>query len=232
MVELCFPLHRVECTGWPSDVLESMPNVPVSRGEHTDVERFGIGHRCYIARDSLLYESPRFAGIRQRMHHYFKPGGLFCPAPAILAKARAWWESNMRGATFVVGVHGRAAIHHGSSDLESHIRLLTAEAEEEMRPGALVLLATCNSTIADSARERFGDRMRWRAPDTAISTGNDDWGSLVTGGIAAGALIDAVLLSMCDVVVAGGSNVMLYVAGLRPSLRIRIARHLRYAMPG
>lgn len=128
MVELCFPRHRVECTGWPSDVLESMPNVPVSRGEHTDVERFGIGHRCYIARDSLLYESPRFAGIRQRMHHYFKPGGLFCPAPAILAKARSWWESNMRGATFVVGVHGRAAMHYGSSDLESHIRDATGGA--------------------------------------------------------------------------------------------------------
>lgn len=95
-----------------------------------------------------------------------------------------------------------------------------------------MLLATCNSTIADSARARFGDRMRWRAPDSALTAGNDDWGARVTGGIAAGALIDAVLLSMCDVVVAGGSNVMLYVAGLRPSLRIRIARHLRYAMPG
>lgn len=52
-----------------------------------------------------------------------------------------------------------------------------------------------------------------------------------TGEIATGALIDAVLLSMCDVVVAGGSNVMLYVAGLRPNLRIRIARHLRHVTP-
>jgi hypothetical protein len=186
---------------------------------------------CRIACDPLLYESPRFVGIRQRMHQYFKPGGLFAPAPAILARARAWWESNMRGATFVVGVHGRAAVHHGSSDLASHVRLLMDEAAEEMRPGARMLLATCNSTIGDAAHERFGDRMRWRVPDAAITTGNEDWGTRVTGEIATGALIDAVLLSMCDVVVAGGSNVMLYVAGLRPSLRIRIARHLRHVTP-
>ena len=44
-----------------------------------------------------------------------------------------------------------------------------------------------------------------------------------------GALIDAIRLSMCDVVVCGASNVVLYAAALR---RLRLARHLANARGG
>jgi hypothetical protein len=36
----------------------------------------------------------------------------------------------------------------------------------------------------------------------------------------------SLLVSMCDVVVCGSSNVILYSAALQPTMRIRVARHL------
>jgi hypothetical protein len=109
------------------------------------------------------------------------------------------------------------------------VRLLADEAAEEARPGGMVLLASCNRTIVEYMRARFGASLAWREPEGEINTGNVDWGGAVqvlTREIAMGALVDALLLSMCDVVVCGSSNVIVYAAALRPAMRIRVARHL------
>jgi len=142
----------------------------------------------------------------------------------------------MSDASFVVGVHGRAAIHYRdlSLDLETHTFLLCDEAEEEIRyaKGGKVLLASCNDSIVEHVLSYFNDldvEVGWRRPEGPTNHGNVDWGGRqqrVDADIATGALVDAILLSMCDVVVCGSSNVMLYAAALRPTMRIRVARHL------
>jgi hypothetical protein len=107
--------------------------------------------------------------------------------------------------------------------------LLADEAAEELRSGARVMLASCNITIVEMMRERFGDVLAWRSPEGELNKGNVDWGGAtqtVTSSIALGALVDAILLSMCDVVVCGASNVIFYASALRPAMRLRIARHL------
>jgi len=174
-----------------------------------------------------------FSAMRAKLHNYVKPGGAFAPSPELIAEAREWWSRNMRGASYVVGVHGRAALHYAGdiqTSLVSHVRLLAEDAADEMRPGARVLLATCNSTIASLMRDRFGDAISWRLPEGNINVGNSDWGDQVTGAIARGALMDALLMSMCDVLICGSSNVVCYVAGLNPYVRLRVARHLQGVM--
>jgi hypothetical protein len=260
-IALCFPQFRIECAGWPADVIAALPNIPVApesacAGTDTPLEEtIGLGHKCRIAQDPRILQSmsgASGAGIREQIHRYLAPGAAFAPAPALVAEARAWWDANVSatkvdqgprstkvdqmpqsgaGAPFVIGVHGRAATHFGSADLAWHVGRLADDVDDEIRarPGARVLLATCNETIARLMRERLGDRMAWRRPEGPISVGNADWGDAVqrvTGDIARGAVTDAILLGMCDVLVCGSSNVALYVAGLAPSLRIRLARHL------
>lgn len=232
-VQLCFPRYRIMCSGWPRGVVAYIPGVPVV----PDVRTCGViakpvidGHACRIAQDPLLLQSPRFSAVRAKLHDYVKPGGAFAPSPELIAEARAWWNRTMRGASYIVGVHGRAALHYSGDiemSLDSHVRLLSDEVEEEMRPGARVLLATCNSTIAALLRDRFGDAISWRVPEGNINVGNSDWGDQVTGAIARGALMDALLMSMCDVLICGSSNVVCYVAGLNPHVRLRVARHLQ-----
>ena len=231
-VQLCFPHYRVECSGWPRDVAAHMPGLPVvpepnaRRGCCVTAKPVRNGHACRIAQDPLLLQSPRFAAVRARLHDFVKPGGAFAPSPEIIAEAREWWSRHMRGASYVIGVHGRAAMHYKMS-LDAHVRLLADDVADEMPPGARVLLATCNSTIAALMRDRFGDAVAWRVPEGNISVGNADWGDRVTGAIARGALVDALLLSMCDVLICGSSNVVCYVAGLNPRLRLRVATHLQ-----
>jgi hypothetical protein len=132
---------------------------------------------------------------------------------------------------------GRAPLLYAveSLDLERHVRLLADEAAEEARLGARELLASCNLTVVGMMRARFGSALAWREPEGELNTGNVDWGGAtqsVTAAIARGALIDAILLSMCDVVVCGASNVILYASALRPAMRLRIARHLANARSG
>jgi hypothetical protein len=151
----------------------------------------------------------------------------------LLARARSWWDLKMRGARFVVGVHGRAALHYESDvGLATHTRLLAAEAEAAMPPGAHVLFASCNRTMAETMARRLGTRVVWRQPEGAVTEGNTDWGTRLSADSAEGALVDAILLSMCDVVICGASNVVLYVAALNPTARIQIARHLKDVRTG
>jgi hypothetical protein len=262
-IALCFPQFRIECAGWPADVIAAFPNTPLAPesacvGPDTQLDAvIGDGHKCRISQDPRILQS---AGIREQIHRYLAPGAAFAPAPALVAEARAWWDANvsMKGfyhgqagqadpdgqadqtdqvAPFVIGVHGRFAAHYGVADLEWHVGRLADDVDDEIiaRPGARVILATCNETIARLMRERLGDRMAWRRPEGPINVGNADWGGAVqrvTGDIARGAVTDAVLLSMCDVLICGSSNVALYVAGLVPSLRIRVASHLRHIAGG
>jgi hypothetical protein len=228
---VCYPQHRLECAGWPEDVRALLPNLPRETGAQSEpVPRFYTGSpRCYFGQDAKLLVSASFADVRRRLHPTVAPGGPFAPAEHVRALARAWWEREI-GHRFVVGVHGRAALHYeGDLDLATHVRLLADEAAEEARPGGKVLLASCNRTIVEYMRGRFGASLAWREPEGEINTGNVDWGGAVqvlTREIAMGALVDALLLSMCDVVVCGSSNVIVYAAALRPAMRIRVARHL------
>ena len=241
-IALCFPQFRIECAGWPADVIAAFPNTPLAPesacvGPDTQLDAvIGTGHKCCISQDPRILQS---AGIREQIHRYLAPGAAFAPAPALVADARAWWDANVtkvdqadQVVPFVIGVHGRVAAHFGVADLAWHVSRLADDVDDEIleRPGARVILATCNETIAQLMRERLGDRMAWRRPEGPISVGNADWGGAVqrvTGDIARGAVTDAILLSMCDVLICGSSNVALYVAGLEPSLRIRVASHLR-----
>jgi hypothetical protein len=182
-----------------------------------------------------IFESEGFAEVRRRMHRLVAPHARFAPAPFLLERARAWWDRNVgpcgtfaRSARFVVGVHGRAALHYESATgLAEHTRLLCAAAEAEMPPGAQLLFTSCNATMVAAMAARYGERVKWRRPEGALSENNEDWGAVIDAETSAGALVDAVLLSMCDVVVCGSSNVILYVAALNPTARIVLAPHLR-----
>jgi hypothetical protein len=227
---VCYPQHRLECTGWPEDVRALLPNLPRETDAASEpLPSAYIGSPCYFGQDAKLLASASFADVRRLLHPTVTRGGPFAPAEHVRARARAWWEREI-GQRFVVGVHGRAPLHYeGDLDLETHVRLLADEAAEEARPGARVLLASCNRTIVEGMRGRFGASLAWREPEGELNTGNVDWGGAVqvmTKETATGALIDALLLSMCDVVVCGSSNLIVYAAALRPAMRIRIARHL------
>ena len=251
-IALCFPQFRIECAGWPADVIAALPNIPLAPESAcaTPIDSSAIEYvnKCKFTQDPRILQSANGASgvsgvsgangarIRQQIHRYLAPGAAFAPAPALVADARAWWDANVKGVDqvkpFVIGVHGRFAAHYGVADLAGHVSRLADDVDDEIRarPGARVILATCNETIARLMRERFGDRMAWRRPEGPISVGNADWGDAVqrvTGDIARGAVTDAVLLGMCDVLVCASSNVALYVMGLVPSLRIRMASHLR-----
>ena len=234
----CYPQYDIVCTGWPDDIRALFPNLVVeSDAVKADVPLVVEGTPCYIAQSPVILASPLFASVRSSFHPMSSGGGMFAPAERVMAIARSWWEKELGGASCVVGVHGRAPFHYAadSLDLERHVRLLADEVAEEACLGARVLLASCNLTVVEMMRARFGDTLAWRAPEGELNTGNVDWGGVtksVTASIALGALIDAVLLSMCDVVVCGASNVVLYASALRPAMRLRIARHLANARSG
>ena len=228
----CYPQYEVVCTGWPDDVRALFPNLVVeSSAEKTEVPLVVEGVPCYIGQSPVILASPAFGSVRASLHPMLSCGGMFAPAEHVRAIARSWWEKELGGASFVVGVHGRAPMLYpdASLDLERHVRLLAEEAAEEARLGGRVLLASCNLTVVEMMRARLGGALAWRAPEGELNRGNVDWGGAtqsVTASIALGALIDALLLSMCDVVVCGASNVVLYASSLRPAMRLRIARHL------
>lgn len=227
---MCYPQHVVRCVGWPPELAALMPQLPLAaEGDVADVDVLTLGrHECYVMQDPRVLEDPAFGSVRARMHMLVAPGAAFAPAPFLLARARSWWDLKMRGARFVVGVHGRAALHYESEvGLATHTRLLAAEAEAAMPPGAHVLFASCNRTMAEMMARRLGTRVVWRQPEGAVTEGNTDWGTRLSADSAEGALVDAILLSMCDVVICGASNVVLYVAALNPTARIQIARHLK-----
>jgi len=244
---LCYPQHEVLCVGWPAALAALVPQLPLAtETAAADVDVTTIGYdagalalglrrykECYVMQDSRVFEDPAFGSIRARMHMLVTPGAAFAPAPFLLARARSWWDVKMRGARFVVGVHGRAAMHYESEiGLSTHTGLLAAEAEAAMPTGAHVLFASCNRTMAETMARRLGTRVVWRQPEGAVTEGNTDWGTRLSADSAAGALVDAILLSMCDVVICGASNVVLYVAALNPTARIQIARHLRDVRTG
>ena len=234
----CYPQYAIACDGWPSDVAALMHGLPMARGREAKIELPREGDSCYIAQSPVVLASTSFNFTRTVLHAMVAPGGMFAPAEHVRALARSWWKSELGDARFVVGIHGRAAMLYDKSslDFDTHMRLLGDEAAEEMRiPGARVMLASCNASIVGYLRARFGAALAWREPEGDINTGNVDWGGAtqhVTAQIAKGALIDALLLSMCDVVVCGSSNVILYAAALRPAMRIRVARHLADARSG
>lgn len=230
---MCYPQHRLECAGWPIDVRALLPWLPRDTGAESDeLPSHALGSACYLGNDPRLLMRPCFEYTRLRLSAMVAPGGMFAPADDVRALARSWWKSELGDAHFVVGIHGRAALHYddGALDLERHVRLLGDEAAEEIRvAGTRLLLASCNASIVAQLRARFGAALAWREPEGDINTGNFDWGGAkqqVTAEIAKGALVDSLLLSMCDVVVCGSSNVMVYAAALRPAMRIRVARHL------
>jgi hypothetical protein len=109
------------------------------------------------------------------------------------------------------------------------------EAKEEIQQtkGGKVLVSSCNESIVEQMCSYFKDHdveVAWRRPEGPTNHGNVDWGvgiqQRVDADIATGVLINAILMSMCDVVVCGSSNVILYSAALQPTMRIRVARHL------
>lgn len=233
----CYQQHDIVCTGCPSDISALIPNMRVeSDAESVKIELSTCGTPFGVCQDPIILASPAFFGMRLALGAMLEPNGKFAPAPHVLEIARAWWEKNMSDASFVVGVHGRAAIHYSdaSLDLETHTLLLCEEAEEEIQhaKGGKVLLSSCNDSIVEHVLSYFEDldiEVAWRRPEGTTNHGNVDWGGIqqrVDADIATGALVDAILLSMCDVVVCGSSNVILYAAALRPTMRIRIARHL------
>jgi hypothetical protein len=232
---MCHPQHEVLCVGWPPELAALMPQLPLAtEGAVPDVEVATLGRsECYVMQDPRILEDPAFGGVRVRMHLLVAPGAAFAPAPFLLERARSWWDRAMRGARFVVGVHGRAVMHYETGiGLSTHTRLLAAEAEAAMPPGAHLLFASCNRTMAELMTQRFGTRVVWRQPEGAVTEGNTDWGTRLSADSAEGALVDAILLSMCDVVICGASNVVLYVAALNPAARIKIARHLKDVRSG
>jgi hypothetical protein len=236
----CYQQYDIVCTGWPSDIRALIPNMCVeSNSESVDIQLPTLGTPFYIPQNPIILASPAFFGMRLALNAMLEPNGIFAPAQHVIEIARAWWEKNVSDATFVVGVHGRAACHYAdpSLDLETHTLLLCVEAEEEIRQtqGAKILVSSCNESIVEHIRSYFEDiedldvEVAWRRPEGHINHGNVDWGETqqrVNADIATGALVDAILLSMCDVVVCGSSNVILYSAALRPTMRIRVARHL------
>jgi hypothetical protein len=234
----CYPQYDIVCTGWPDDVRELFPNLVVqSDAAKADVPLVVVGSPCFIAQSAVVLASPSFRSMRASLHTMLSGGGMFAPAERVMAIARSWWKRELGDASYVVGVHGRAPFHYAveSLDVERHVRMLADEAAEEARLGARVLLASCNLSVVEMMRARFGSALAWREPEGELNTGNVDWGGAtqsVTAAIARGALIDAILLSMCDVVVCGASNVVLYAAALRPAMRLRIARHLANARSG
>ena len=230
---LCHPALDVECTGWPREIAALVPHMP--HAERAADARVDSLYDCYLMQEPRVFESDGFAEVRWRMHRLVVPNAPFAPAPFLLERARAWWDRNVgpcgtfaRSARFVVGVHGRAALHYESATgLAEHTRALCAAAEREMPPGAHLLFTSCNATMVAAMAARYGERVKWRRPEGALSQNNEDWGTVIDAETSAGALVDALLLSMCDVVVCGSSNVILYVAALNPTARIVLAPHLR-----
>jgi hypothetical protein len=234
----CYQQYDIVCTGCPTDISALFPNFRVeSDAESVDIQ-FSIGGTPFsISQDPIILASPAFFGMRLALSKMLEPNGMFAPAPHLFQIAREWWEKNMSDATFVVGVHGRAAIHYvdPSLDLETHTLLLCHEAKEEIQQtkGGKVLVSSCNESIVEQMCSYFKDHdveVAWRRPEGPTNHGNVDWGvgiqQRVDADIATGVLIDAILMSMCDVVVCGSSNVILYSAALQPTMRIRVARHL------
>ena len=234
----CYQQYDIVCTGCPSDIRALFPNMLVeSDAESVDVQHSIMGtHFSVPHQDPIMLSSPAFFGMRLALGKMLEPNGMFAPAPHVFEIAREWWEKNMSDASFVIGVHGRSAIHYAdpSLDLETHTWLLCNEAKEEIlqAQGGKVLVSSCNESIAEQTLSYFEDldvEVAWRRPEGYINHGNVDWGGrqqLIDVDIATGALVDAILLSMCDVVVCGSSNVILYSAALRPKMHIRVARHL------
>ena len=236
----CYQQYDIVCIGWPSDIHALIPNICVeSNDESVDVQLSTMGSLFSISQDPKILANPAFFGMRVALNKMLEPNGMFAPAPHILEIARMWWEKNMSDATFVVGVHGRAVCHYNgaSLDLETHVSLLCVEAEEEIKThGGKVLVSSCNESIVKqilSYFENLNIDISWRRPEGDINHGNVDWGKtyqIIDVDIATGVLVDAILLSMCDVVVCGSSNVILYSAALRPTMRIRVANHLTTAL--
>ena len=233
----CYQQYDIVCTGYPNNIKALFPNMRVeSDAESVYVQHSTCGTPFSISQDPIILASPAFFGMRLALGAMLEPNEMFAPAPHVFEIAREWWKKNMSDASFVVGVHGRAAIHYqdASLDLETHTCLLCEEAEEEIRDaqGGKVLVSSCNESIVEQMFSYFEDLnidVAWRRPEGPTNHGNIDWGERpqrVNADIATGVLVDAILLSMCDVVVCGSSNVILYSAALRPTMRIRVARHL------
>jgi hypothetical protein len=227
---------EIECVDWPKWLTALLPHAPARACPSESA--VDARHVPAMVPDALMRRPGVLAGdaaLLAPLHALVSPGAPLSPAYYVRAVARAWFERERGGASFVVGVHGRAAVHFDTATLglEDHTRALCEEAREELassgRPDARVLLASCNTSIVRQVRASLGDVVAWREPEGALNEGDVDWGlerQELTREIAAGALIDALLLSMCDVVVCGSSNVMLYAAALRPAMRVRVARHL------
>jgi glycosyltransferase involved in cell wall biosynthesis len=231
------PSVEVECVDWPAWLVELLPHAPV----RTCPSEWAVDARHVPAMvPDTLMQRPDVLGaavlsaLLAPLHALVAPGAPLSPSSHLRSVAAAWWERELGDAGFVVGVHGRAAVHFDAAPfgLEEHTRGLCEAAREELatsgRRDARVLLTSCNATIALQVRETLG-AVSWREPEGVINEGNVDWGlhtQELTKEIATGALIDALLLSMCDVVVCGSSNVVLYAAALRPAMRVRVARHL------
>lgn len=236
----CYQQYDIVCTGCPRYIIVLFPNMRIeSDSESVDIQRPTIDTPFYIGQNPIILASPAFFGMRLALNAMLEPNGIFAPAQHVIEMARMWWEKNLSDATFVVGVHGRAACHYAdtSIDLETHTLLLCVEAEEEIRQtqGTKILVSSCNESIVEQIRSYFYEiedldiEVSWRRPEGHINYGNVDWGKTqqrLDADIATGALVDSILLSMCDVVVCGSSNVILYSAALRPTMRIRVARHL------
>jgi hypothetical protein len=233
----CYQQYDIVCTECPTDISALFPNIRVeSDAESIDIQFSISGTPFSVSQDPIILASPAFFGMRLALGKMLEPDGLFAPAPHLLEIAREWWDKNMSDASFVVGVHGRAVCHYNgaSLDLETHVSLLCVEANEEIQQtkGGKVLVSSCNESIVEQMCSYFKDHdveVAWRRPEGPTNHGNVDWGGSqqrVDADIATGVLVDAILMSMCDVVVCGSSNVILYSAALQPTMRIRVARHL------
>jgi hypothetical protein len=137
----------------------------------------------------------------------------------------------------VIGVHGRVAfkfrIYSNSNQdhlihLEKMIeytKLVLSTYPENVR----LYLATCSEDFIDRFKQVFGEKVIFRKV-SGLTKGSDDWtkgrNNQNSNNADKDAFIDSLLLSKCNSIIAGPSNLSLYSLFINPFSKLYIPTHL------